>query len=305
MAGCGAVTVVKFSVDSRGSRARHLSGCTAHVLRHRGLGPRGDVLDMVSRTYSSYIGVGCRMAGLYQKYTTHPYCAGYPGSTVDCSHRKGTIVSRSGYVDYNGYRRTYPCRTVICVPIPYRRTYPMGTVSGSRCNVRRVSPSGYVCYKGYLGTYPFNTVFSGYTIFSMLGHVGTNGRMITVITPTMLTRFGRPIRRIFKTLGTVNFASIVRMTCNTRRAVHHRARRFGRGLRRNTTFVAADYYSTCMRLTGGRVPRLLPCVSSANSPVCCITRCTGGGRPRTRAMFVTPYTSGGTRKHSGPGISFI
>lgn len=240
------------------------------------------------------------MDGLYQNYITEDYCVGYPGKTMRFGGGANrTRVSRSGYVDYNVYRGDYPCRTVICVPIPYRRTYPIGTVDGSRRCVRRVSRDGYVCYKGYLGTYPFKTVFRVSRMFSMLRTVHGKRRMVTVPTPSMLKRFGTAVRRICNTLGRVNFTSIVRITRNTVRAADGRTRRLLRGLRRKRGFVAASYYPSCVRLIGGRVPSVGPCMSDANSPVCCTTHVTGGGCPGTGMIFVNPYVTGeGRTRHS-------
>ncbi len=180
----------------------------------------------------------------------------------------------------------------------------MGTVSGSRCNVRRVSRDGYVCYNGYVGTYPFKTVFRVSRIFSVLRRVGGPSRgVITVITPTVLSRFGAALRRICNTLGRVNFSSMVRITLNTSRAAHHRDTRLIRGLRRNRPFVAASYYPSCVRLTRGRIPRVGGCVSSAHSPVCCATRVTGRVCPSTGAIFVNPYVTGHGRTRCARGIS--
>lgn len=249
--------------------------------------------------------VGCRVAGLYHKYITHDYCVGYPGSTVHFGGGKRTVVSRSAYIDYNVYREDYPCRTVICVPIPYRRTYPIGTVDGSRGNVRRVGRSGYVCYKGYVGTYPFNTVFRMSRTFSVLRHVHGKRGVMTVMTPSVLKRFGADVRRMCNTFHRVNFTSIVRITRNTVSAADGRTRRLLRGLRRNRTFVAASYYPSCVRLMRGRVPRLGPCISTAKSPVCCTTHVTGTGRPSTQVMFINPYMTGHGRVHQSRTISFV
>lgn len=248
--------------------------------------------------------IGCRVAGLYHNYITHDYCVGYPGSTVHFGGGKRTRVSRSAYVDYNGYRRGYPCRTVICVPVPYRRIYPIGTVDGSRCKIRRVSRSGYVCYNGYIGTYPFKTVFRVSRIFSVLRHLHGGRPVMTVITPSVLTRFTTPIRGICNTVGSLNFLRIIRITRKTVRAAHRRTRRLGRGLTRNRPFVAADYYPSCVRLTRGRVPSLGGCVSAANSPVCCATQVIGRGCPSTGVIFINPYITGQGRIGVSPYISF-
>lgn len=175
----------------------------------------------------------------------------------------------------------------------------MGTVDGSRRNVRRVSRDGYVCYNGYLGTYPFNTVFRVSRAFSILRRVHGKRGLITVITPSVLKRFGAAVRGICKTFGRVKFTSIVRITRNTVRAADGRTRRLLRGLRRKRGFVAASYYPSCVRLIRGRVPKVGPCMSSANSPVCCTTQVTGRGRPSTGVMFINPYVTGhGRIQHS-------
>lgn len=171
--------------------------------------------------------------------------------------------------------------------------------------MRRVSRDGYVCYKGYLGTYPFKTVFRVSRIFSILREVHGNRRIITVITPSVLKRFGAAVRRICNTLGRINFASIVRITRNTVSAIDGRTRRLVRGLRRKRGFVAASYYPSCVRLIGGRVPTVGPCISNANSPVCCTTHVTGRGCPSTGIIFVNPYMTGHGRTRHSRTISFV
>lgn len=281
-----------------------LSRCTRRTLDHPRPSGRG-VVYIVSRTYSSYVRVGCRVAGLYHKYITHDYCVGYPGSTVHFGGGNRTVVSRRAYVDYNVYRGDYPCRTVICVPIPYRRSYPIGTVDGSRRKVRRVSRDGYVCYKGYVGTYPFNTVFRVSRAFSILRQVHGKRGVITVVTPSVLKRFGASVRRMCKTFGRVKFASIVRITRKTVSAADGRTRRLLRGLRGKRDFVAASYYPSCVRLMRGRVPKVGPCISAANSPVCCATQVTGRGRPSTGVMFMNPYMTGHGRIHHSRTMSCV
>lgn len=304
MCGCGLFPLLNFSVASRASRLAPLSRCTHRTLRHGGGRGRG-VLYIVSRTYSSYMRIGCRIAGLYHNYMTHDYCVGYPGSTVHFQGGKRTGVSRSTYVDYKGYRRDYPCRTVMFVPIPYRRTYPIGTVDGSRGNVRRVSRDGYVCYNGYLGTYPFKTVFRVSRTFSILRNVHDNRGVVTVPTPSVLKRFGASVRTMCKTLHRVKFTSMIRITRKTVSAMDRRTTRLGRGLRRKRPFVAASYYPSCVRLIGGRVPKVGPCISSAKSPVCCTTHVTGRHRPSTGVIFVNPYITGHGRTHHSRYISCV
>lgn len=203
---------------------------------------RPPLVGIVGFTYGSYPRGEMVVARNYRKYLRRPYIRIYPGGTIRVRNNESR-VSRSTYVGYKGYLRTYPCGTVVGRRHPYSGTYNVGTVNSSRCKETRVSRSGYMSYKRYLMDYPFDTVMSGKRVFRAVVTLGDRAPICTVITPTVTNRFpnvrGGGVQKTFRTL---NFASMERITINTSLYAIRRTGSFLRRIPRGLPFVTASYY---------------------------------------------------------------